>query len=224
MPQPQLFSNRRDAGHQLAQAILTELSQFNLSDYPSPIIYALPKGGLPIAEPIAQILGCPVDLVVAKKITHPTNPELAIGAVTADGHLIRSRQEWVLPWSHGAWRSALEQARSQAEVQLADFAAYRPQVDPHGKLVLIVDDGIATGMTTAVAVRTLRRQNPAQIFICAPVAPKVRVTMLEHWSDRVIVLATPDSFLSVSRFYEEFHQVEMEEAIACLQRCNLTEP
>lgn len=221
MPQPLLFSNRRDAGHQLAQAILTEIAQFNGSGCPAPVIYALPKGGLPLAEPIAQILACPLDLVIARKITRPDNPELAIGAVTADGTMIRSRREYFTHWSSGSWRSALNQARSQAEAQRAEFAAYRPQVDPQGRLALIIDDGIATGMTIAVAARALRAQKPAQIFICAPVAPKPMVKMLESWGDRVIVLATPDPFLSVSRFYEEFNQVEMEEAIACLQRCNL---
>lgn len=84
----------------------------------------------------------------------------------------------------------------------------------------MVDDGVATGMTMAVAARALRAKHPAQIFICAPVAPKRMIQTLECWGDRVIILASPESFLSVSRFYREFHQVEMEEALECLKRAN----
>jgi predicted phosphoribosyltransferase len=220
MPQLLLFANRQDAGYQLAQAVLTELSTLSTAELPPPVVYALPKGGLPIAEPIAQLLNCPLDVIVAKKVTRPDNPELAVGAVTAEGFIIRSRQEYFAPWNNGSWRDALNQAQTQAKEQLAEFSAYRPQVDPQGKLALLVDDGIATGMTMAVAARALQAQKPAQIFICAPVAPKSMVKMLENWGDRVIVLATPESFLSVSRFYAEFNQVEMDEAIACLKRCN----
>ncbi|MBD2460061.1 phosphoribosyltransferase [Oscillatoria sp. FACHB-1407] len=220
-----LFHDRHDAGHQLAQAVLAELASLGrIQASAQPIVYALPKGGLPIAEPLAQLLHCPLDVVVAKKVTRPENPELAIGAVTADGHVIRSRQECFMQLDNGTWRSALQQAQTKAQEQLTQFESVRPQVKPQGAIAILVDDGIATGMTMAVAARALRAKRPARILICAPVAPKHMVQSLEHWGDRVIILASPESFFSVSRFYGEFHQVEMEEALECMKRGNQADP
>jgi predicted phosphoribosyltransferase len=216
-----LFRDRQDAGNQLAQAVLAEMAKLNLRQMAAkPVVYALPRGGIPIAEPLAQLLGCPLDVIVAKKVTRPDNPELAIGAVTADGQVIRSRQAYFTSQNIGSWRTALQEAYSKAQAQQAQFIPSCPQINPDGMLAILVDDGIATGMTMAVAARSLKAKQPAVIFICAPVAPQQLVKILQNWCDRVIILATPQSFLSVSRFYNEFHQVEMEEALACLERQN----
>lgn len=225
MPTFPLFRDRHEAGKQLAQVILAELSQLNESQrHAKPIVYALPRGGLPVAEPVARLLECPLDLVVAKKITWSDNPELAIGAVTADGHMIRSRYEPVTPENAELWKVALHQAQEKAQAQFTQLAVHHAALDPEdalvqnltGKIALLVDDGIATGMTIAVAAQALRARHPQSIWICAPVAPQKLLESLQQWGDRVIVLAAPDPFLSVSRFYEEFPQVEMEEAMACL--------
>lgn len=212
-----LFYDRRDAGQRLAQAIVTELSQLRL--VAKPVVYALPRGGLPVAEPIAELLHCPLDVLVAKKITLPDNPELAIGAVSATGQVMRSRQQ---PFTQelGTWRTALQRAYAKAQEQLEALQPYRPQVSPQGAIAILVDDGIATGMTIAVAARAMQAERPAAVWICAPVAPEGMMSVLAHWSDRNIFLATPASFLSVSRFYEEFDQVKMAAAIACLKRQN----
>lgn len=131
MSQFPLFHDRHDAGYQLAQAVLAEMAKLTVAkSFARPIVYALPKGGLPIAEPLAQLLSCPLDIIVAKKVTRPENTELAIGAVTADGHIIRSRQECFMQLNSGTWRSALKQAQTKAQDQLAQFAEYRPSVDP----------------------------------------------------------------------------------------------
>lgn len=217
-----LFRDREDAGHQLAQAVLAEIARLAPTyRHCQPVVYALPRGGIPIAEPLAQQLGCPLDLIVAKKVTRPDNPELAIGAVTADGHAIRSRYAYFTLRNIGCWRTALKEAHDKANALRQAFAPYCPTVSAAGKIAILVDDGIATGMTMAVAARALRAQHPALIFICAPVAPKYMIKLMHYWGDRVVCLATPEAFLSVSRFYGEFHQVEMPEAIACLQRQNL---
>lgn len=214
------FADRLDAGEHLAQKVLQELAAASLTQ--TAIVYALPRGGLEVAVPVARALRCPLDVLVAKKITRPENPELAIGAVTADGHslwLPRSRSPKEPTYLN---EIALHKARERAYLQQQQFEASRPQVNPTGAISLMVDDGIATGMTMAVAVQALRAQNPAQIWICVPVAPPEMMPHLHQWADQVVVLATPSPFLSVSRFYREFKQVEMAAAIAYLQTTNQT--
>lgn len=213
------FADRLDAGEQLAQAVVRAFAELPTRNHYPVVVYALPRGGLAIAAPISQRLHCPLDVIVAKKITRPENPELAIGAVTSDGYTLwlprlQPRREPHLD------DVALHQARAKAVDQYQHFAASRPAVSPTGAIALVVDDGVATGMTIAVAVQALRAQHPAQVWICVPVAPPEILPHLQHWADRVIVLATPSPFLSVSRFYREFNQVEMEEAIASLQAAN----
>lgn len=208
LPDAILFENRTDAAQQLAQAVLTEAQSLNASY----VVYALPRGGVEIGVAIAEALHCPLDILVAKKITRPHDPELAIGAVTADGHVLRSSNAKI-----PGWQEALERAQMKAKEQLEQFRD-RPNVTATGKIALLVDDGIATGMTISVAARALREQQPQEIWICAPVAPAVLVKRLCDYADRVLVLATPDPFLSVSRFYRSFPQVEMASAIADLKR------
>ena len=211
------FDDRADAGQKLAAAVKAEIEKLNLtaSDDVKPIVYALPRGGLPIAVPVARLLGCPLGVVVAKKITRPDNLELAIGAVTADGNVLWQKQkQHNLPWQ----KSALDQAQNNAQSLLADLSSGQPNVSAAGALAILVDDGIATGMTMAVAAQALRAQQPAALWICAPVAPADLMGFLAQMGDKLIILETPDPFYSVSRFYAEFPQVETAEALVCLQR------
>jgi predicted phosphoribosyltransferase len=216
-----LFADRWDAGEKLAQVIQVELERLRLTQsVVQPIVYALPRGGIPVAQPIARQLQCPLDLIVSKKITRPDNPELAIGAVTADGHVLWAEAHSEESDPFLLWSKALHHAQKKAQVQLTRFASSCPHIAARGAIALLVDDGIATGMTIAVAAQALRDQQPAEIWICAPVAPASLVPFLHDWSDRVLVLETPEVFYSVSRFYAEFSQVETEAAIACLRSVN----
>lgn len=197
-----LFNDRADAGTRLAQAVL-ERSQIDAAF----VVYALPRGGVPIGAAIARALRCPLDVIVAKKITRPHNPELAIGAVTADGHVLQAATTQPL-----GWEAALDRAQTKARNQLAQFVD-RPNVTATDRIALLVDDGIATGMTILVAAEALREQQPQEIWICAPIAPASLIDRLAQHVDRVIVLATPDPFYSVSQFYRSFPQVELDAAI-----------
>lgn len=209
------FDDRADAGEKLAEAVEDELGKLNLTAQEAikPIVYALPRGGLPVAVPVARRLGCALDVVVAKKITRPDNLEFAIGAATADGHVIWQKQK-----QHNLrlQKSALQQAENSAQSLLADLATGRPNVSAAGALAILVDDGIATGMTVAVAAKALLSQQPAALWICAPVAPHDLMGFLAKMGDKAIILETPDPFYSVSRFYAQFPQVETAEALACL--------
>ncbi|MEG4503708.1 phosphoribosyltransferase family protein [Microcoleus sp. F6_B4] len=211
------FDDRADAGEKLAEAVVGELGKLNLTaqEAVKPIVYALPRGGLPVAVPIARRLGCPLDVVVAKKITRPDNLELAIGAATADGHVLWHKQK-----QHNLrlQKLALPVAQNNAQSLLADLSSGRPNVSAAGALAILVDDGIATGMTMAVAALALQSQQPAALWICAPVAPAELMGFLAQMGDKSIVLETPHPFYSVSRFYGQFSQVETAEALRCLQQ------
>lgn len=211
------FENRHEAGEQLAQAILAQLTQDPVPEASQCVVYALPRGGLAVAAPVARALGCPLDVVVAKKITRPDNRELAIGAVTADGYVVWSSPKPFLDQSPTLLDSALQQAQRHAQTQLLELAP-ATRFSPQGTIAILVDDGIATGMTMAAAVRAVRSQHPAQVWICAPVAPPDLMPFLQDLGDRVVILATPTPFFSVSRFYREFPQISTKEAAIYLQQ------
>lgn len=216
-----LFSDRADAGEQLAESLLTQINQLREAGISAePIVYALPRGGLPVAAPVARKLNCPLDIVVAKKITMPQNPELAIGAVTPEGHVLWLQQKRLGKRNERLLQTAVYQAQEKAQAQLKQFSTERPSVNPQGTLALLIDDGIATGMTMAAATQALRTQQPTQLWICAPVAPAGLMNWLQKWCDRIVVLETPKQFLSVSRFYEQFPQVESEDALSYLHSHN----
>lgn len=216
MSQP-LFKNRLDAGMHLAAAIWAEReAAISRAAWAEPIVYGLPKGGVPIAEQVAQRLACPLDIVVAKKITEPNAPELAIGAVTTSGQVVYPARRAGLNTESPAWQTALTAAQATAQAQEDTFTNLRPQVSPRGKIAIIIDDGIATGMTMAAAIQAIRAQEPAQVWVGAPVAPPQILPLLEEWCDRTIILATPDPFFSVSRFYMDFPQTTPQEVADCL--------
>ena len=212
-----IFRDRTDAGTKLAEVIFSDFchEKLTINWQLNPIVYALPRGGLPVGVPVARRLGCPLSVVVAKKITLPSNPELALGAVTADGCVVWSKQQ---PRSLEVQSALIEKAQQKALSQLEKLSVGKPEISSLGRLAILVDDGIATGMTMIAAVKSIRLQKPNAVWICVPVAPPELVQNLRECCDRLIVLDTPRPFLSVSRFYTEFTQVETEVALICLQQ------
>ena len=217
-----IFQDREAAGEELAQAIRTQLDKQAVESglKPIPIVYALPRGGLPVALPVARLLDCPLQIEVAKKISHPQNEELAIGAVTASGSIIWSdnRLFRFRFYSREKRQASVNTAMECAKSLEAQLSPACPQVNVEGATIILVDDGIATGMTIAGAAKALRKLNPAQIWLCTPVAPLKLMPWLQKWGEKVIVLATPESFLSVSNFYVEFPQLKTQEALEYLQQ------
>ncbi|MEH2062131.1 MAG: phosphoribosyltransferase family protein [Nostoc sp.] len=216
-----LFADRTHAGELLAQVIHDVLTQQTIDSgvKPVPIVYALPRGGVPVAAPIARLLDCPLTIIVAKKISHPENPELAIGAVTTCGNVLWADQKLFRPKNEARWREvALNKAINQAKSLEAQLILACPQVNAENATLILVDDGIATGMTIAVAATALKALSPAAVCLCTPVAPQKLLPWLEQWGDRTIVLETPEPFRSVSNFYAEFPQVDTLEVLGYLQQ------
>ena len=213
------FADRASAGEQLAATVASKLAQC-----PQPraaAVYALPRGGIATAVPVARAIGCPLSVVAAKKIALPPNEELALGAIAADGH-----HQWGSPSPEAATGASaeLEAAKASAQQKAIEqgqaLAPGCPELSPAGKIAILIDDGVATGMTVAAAARALRAQQPSQVWIAAPVAPPEVARDPPTGCDRAIVLATPQPFLSVGRFYQRFEQLDAADALAALEHYN----
>lgn len=180
------------------------------------VVLAVPRGGVPIAYYLARYLGFPLDLVMTKKIGHPYNPEYAIGAVSMEGAIVDEREdvskEYILA----------ETKRIQQEMHKR-YRYYRddePALDIKDKVVIIVDDGIATGKTMLATIQLLRNRHPKKIIIAVPVAPPTTVKKIKAEADDFICLTTPFNFVGVGQFYRDFSPVEDEEVIQLLRSGN----
>lgn len=205
-----LFENRYTAGEQLAELI----SQAKPTN---PIVYGIPRGGVLVAAPIAQKLGCPLDVAICKKIVLPINPETALGAITADGYMLDIGRQYCSPseWSHAVYN-----ARTKVESLLLTFQPFRPQLEINDTIAILVDDGIATGATIAVIAAAMKALPYKEIWLAAPVAPLRMPKAITSRIDKIILLERPEVFVSVSYFYKHFPEVTTTEALSCFQFAN----
>jgi predicted phosphoribosyltransferase len=200
------FRDRIDAGNLLADRLAKE-------GYRNAIVLGIPRGGVVLADIVANKLGADFDIVIPRKMGAPENEELAIGAVMEDG------TSYINDYLVDALRitqNYIEQEKGrQAEEIGRRSAAYR-RPGPYriaGRDTIIVDDGIATGATVIASARWARKQKPSSLTVAVPVAPPQSVEVLEHEADRVIVLRTPADFSSVGQFYEEFGSVSDDQVV-----------
>ena len=185
-----------------------------------PLVLALPRGGLPVAAEIARRLTAPLDVVFVRKLGAPDQPELAIGAI-ADGPEPEVVLNTTLVAALGldADYIAAQAARERANIEdrRKAYAGLRPGVDPAGRAVIVVDDGVATGMTMQAALRSVRRLAPRRLIVATPVASREAVALLSGEADDVVCLSAPRRFLSVGAFYRSFTQVTEEDAVRLLR-------
>ncbi len=198
---PRLFSNRRSAGRELA----VELVRLGLKD---PIVLALPRGGVPVAYEVAQVLGAPLDVLVVRKVGAPGRPELAVGAVGRGVTVADEEMLSFLDVPGETFEAGAERERGEIERRERAFREGRPPLELHGRTAILVDDGLATGSTMLAAVGVARRLGATQVIVAVPVAARQAIARLEDQADRVISLITPEPLTAVGYWYEDFTQTE----------------
>lgn len=202
------FEDRRDAGMRLAKA----LARYDSEDA---IIYALPRGGVVLGDEVAKQLELPLALIIPRKIGHPENPEYAICAVTEEGELVCNEEE--ASTFDPVWlKGAAHRERKEAMRRRATYGGAR--LPATGKIAIIVDDGIATGLTMRAAIRSLRKELPSEVIVAAPIAPHDVVEYLRGEADDVVVLDDSEPFLgAIGAYYDSFPQVSDEEVIEIMR-------
>ena len=214
------FSNRSDAGRRLAKA----LSKYEGSNT---VVLALPRGGVPVAAEVAAALNAPLDLVLVRKIGVPVQPELAMGAVVDGAAPIIVRNDEVIELTGTTAREFDEAcARELAEIERRRqlYIGERARVEIAGHVVILIDDGIATGTTTRAALQAIRKRKPKELVLAVPVAPPETIRQLRQEADTLICLETPENFGAIGYFYRDFRQVSDREVIEILNRFPATKP
>jgi putative phosphoribosyl transferase len=205
------FIDRSDAGRRLAEA----LAGYKGSDV---VVYALPRGGVVLGKEIARSLGASLDLVITRKIGYPGNEECAVCAVAEDGHMICDGtisslldQEWLLARA----KEEMQEAKRRRQVYLRG----RGQLSPEGKTAIIVDDGVATGLTILLAIKEIRHRSPRKIVVAVPVSSREAADRIRKEADELVVLETPVHFMAVGEHYEQFPQLTDDEVIRIMEQC-----
>ena len=206
-----MFTDRTDAGIQLSEKLMHHANG-------KVVVLAIPRGGLPVAAIVAKALNAPLDVALTKKLGHPYNREYAIGAVSLNNVVLSN----AVGISQNYIEEETKRIREVLKKRYQQYYKNRESQSLKDKTVIIIDDGIATGNTVIATVELVHKQLPERVVVAIPVAPKLAIKKLEDSPlvDEVVCLLTPFNFHAVGQFYERFHQVPDDEAIAILEAAN----
>ncbi|HXV84710.1 MAG TPA: phosphoribosyltransferase [Candidatus Binatia bacterium] len=206
-----MFRNREHAATLLAQ----KLAKYKIQ---RPLVLGIPRGALPMAKIIADALEGDLDVVLVHKLGAPGQPELAIGAVDEDGRVYLS------DYSVPEWGISSEYIDREKEQQLktlrrrrAQYTPFRSPMNPSGRTVIVVDNGIATGATMIAALRSVREQSPAKLIAAVAILPVSTLKKIKQYADEVAYLDTPADFFAVGQYFEDFSQVTDDDVVAILK-------
>jgi len=208
-----MFETRDEAGRLLAEKVLAAAPE-------NPLVLALPRGGVPVALPVARALGCPLDLAFVRKIGMPGNPELAAGAVV-DG---QAREVVFNPdllrhagMTQADFAPAVEAKLAEIAERRRLYLGDRPPQRIAGRTAIVVDDGMATGATARAVLQALHKRGPLEVWLAVPVAPQELIWQMRGLTDRTIFLEAPRDFYAVGAHYRQFDQVEDDEVVRLLK-------
>lgn len=207
------FRDRFDAGRRLA----AELNEF--AGRPDVLVLAIPRGGVAVGFEVARLLRLPLDVFIVRKIGAEHMPELAVGALASGGvQLIDDSIVRAVKMSQESVDRIIARERTELERRESVYRGTRPPAEVHGKTVLLIDDGVATGASMRVAIAALRRRSPAQIVVAVPIVDLSVVPVLAGEADGVIAVSTPSHLGAVGEWYAEFDQTTDEEVVELLRR------
>lgn len=206
------FENREEAGKRLAKELLAYRGK-------ATIVFAIPRGGVVTAYEIAKVLDAPLDIIIPRKIGAPGNQELAIGAVTEDGTtILNTRLVTMLDISDAYIESEKTKQIEEIKRRVKTYRGEHSPKDFEGKIVILVDDGIATGATVRAAIHSLRKGNPSFIIVAIPVGPPDTIQELKQEVDKLICLITYEPFFAIGQFYTDFSQVPDKDVLTLLKK------
>ncbi|MGH2811962.1 MAG: phosphoribosyltransferase [Actinomycetota bacterium] len=207
-----MFRNRADAGRALGERLA-------VLGYERPIVFGIPRGGVIVAAEVARRLECALDVIVPAKIRAPGQPELGVGAVAPDGSTYLDEETIsVLRVSEEYLKREIEERKAEIVRRTEAYRGDRPPPSVGDKQAIVVDDGVATGGTAIAAARSVRASGPAQVILAVPVAPPASIPRLEIEVDTLVCLATPEPFMAVGAWFDDFGQVSDEEVRAAVQQ------
>lgn len=204
------FADRRDAGRRLAERLLA------LTDE-EPVVVALPRGGVPVASEVARTLGAPLEILAVRKLGAPHNPEYGIGAIAEDGTRVFDPEALaVLGIDNAALAAIVARESEELRRRVAAYRGDRHPIELKGRTVVVVDDGVATGVTDTAALRSVRRKHPRRLILAVPVAAPDSLARLREEADDVFCLLAPALLYGVGQWYRDFSQVSDDQVIAAL--------
>ena len=208
-----LFRDRTDAGRKLADRLAA------YANYPNAMVLALPRGGVPVAFEVAEALNLPLDIFVVRKLGLPGHEEFAIGAIASRGARVLN-QDLIRQLSLSDEIIEHIVAREQRELERREqtYRGQRPVLDVRDRVIIIVDDGLATGSSMRAAIAALRQKRPAKLIVAVPVGARATCSELAALADEAICLETPENFSAVGLWYNDFSQITDEEVIDLLAR------